>query len=198
MIPAGTGTFAMASRRVEITSNTYENNQAVDIALISGLVVEDAAAWELSEASLVGDWDDLGLLAGDTAGTITNFRNENIVVSGNSHSGSGTKPFSSLDQELGLLLRVLYSPDPVDNVLYDTIGESSFNETDPTMNSNDNHICVGGNTNGTFASIQLDLQAMTDGSSPILRLPTAPFAPFDCTALDGGPAIVPSDAPVGG
>mgnify|MGYP001459187303 CR=1 FL=1 len=37
-IPAGIGTFAMASRRVEIVNNTYENNNTTDIALISGLV----------------------------------------------------------------------------------------------------------------------------------------------------------------
>ena len=63
IIPAGTGTFAMASRRVEITGNTYENNQSVDIAIISGLVVDpDTTVWELETSGLVGSWDDLGLL----------------------------------------------------------------------------------------------------------------------------------------
>ncbi|KAB2892596.1 MAG: hypothetical protein F9K40_18145, partial [Kofleriaceae bacterium] len=74
VIPVGTGTFAMASRRVEITGNTYENNNTGDIALLSGLIVEsDEARWELATASLNGTWEDLGLAAGATAATITNF-----------------------------------------------------------------------------------------------------------------------------
>lgn len=55
----------MASRRVVVTNNTYEENNAVDIALISGLIIEgNPATWELDEAELVGNWDDLGLLPG--------------------------------------------------------------------------------------------------------------------------------------
>jgi parallel beta-helix repeat protein len=54
-IPSGTGTFVMASRRVVVTNNTYEENNAVDIALISGLIIEgNPATWELDEAELVG------------------------------------------------------------------------------------------------------------------------------------------------
>ncbi len=184
-IPSGTGTFAMASRRVEITGNTYENNETVDVAIISGLVVNgNESAWELDESSLVGTWEDLGLLDGDTAGTITNFRSENIVVSGNSHSGSGTSP--DLTRQLGLLMFVIFGSDPVASVIYDTLGESAFDASNAAANSNDNHVCVGGNTAGTFASLDVETQEGSPGS-PILFLDTAPFAPFDCTALDGGP-----------
>ncbi len=194
MIPAGTGTFAMASRRVEITGNSYENNQTADIAIISGLVVEGSpTAWELAEATLTGDYLDLGLLAGGTSGTVTNYRTENIVVAGNTHVGSGAAPDTS--RELGLLLLVLYGQDPVDSVLYDAIGESSFDATTAAANSNDNHICAGGNTAGTFASIDLETQSTTPGS-PILRLVAPPFAPFDCTELAGGP-VAPVTLPPG-
>lgn len=186
IIPAGTGTFAMASRRVEITGNTYTNNQTGDIAILSGLVVdEDPAVWEVPMAEVIGDIDDLGLPAGATPGTIMNFRSENIVIAGNTHTGGGAMPDTS--REFGVLLVAAFMGAPVSSVLYDTIGESMFSATDPAMNSNDNHICAGGNTGGNgFASLDVPTQMDAIGS-PILILPTAPFAPFDCTSLNGGP-----------
>jgi parallel beta-helix repeat protein len=180
LIPAGTGTFALASRRVEITNNTYEDNNTGDIAILSGLVIEQPEVWELATADLVGDWMDLGLPPGATPGTIMNFRTEDILISGNTHSGSGTDP--DMDGMFGPLLRFTYLDTPVDSIIYDSIGESSFNADDASMNSNDNNICAGANTNGTFASIDLARQLISP-MSPILRLETAPFAPFDCTAL---------------
>ena len=185
VIPSGTGTFAMASRRVEITGNTYENNNSVDIAILSGLVLGEApATWELPTADLVGDWEDLGLPPGATAGTVMNFRTQGVLIANNTHSGSGTDP--DMNGMFGPLLRFTYIDTPVDSVIYDSIGESSFDGTDASMNSNDNEICVGGNTNGTFASIDIARQLITP-MSPILRLETAPFAPFDCTSLASGP-----------
>jgi parallel beta-helix repeat protein len=186
-IPTGTGTFAMASRRVEITGNTYANNNTGDIAIINGLAIEDdTALWELPTATLVGQWDDLNLLPGAAARTISNFRSENILIAGNTHTGSGTAPDLANPLMLGLLLAIVYNGAPVDSVLYDAIGESGFESTDPAMNSNDNHICVGGNTGGTFASMALAQQPSAPPFVPFFR-PAAPFAPFDCTALTGGP-----------
>jgi parallel beta-helix repeat protein len=184
-IPVGTGTFAMASRRVEITGNTYANNNTGDIALISGLAIEqDVTKWMLPTASLTGKFDDLGLLPG-APGTVMNFRGENIVVADNTHSGSGTHPDTRDPLQLGLLLTLVYSGAPVDSVLYDAIQESKFNSTTPSLNSNDNHMCVGSNTGGTFASLALDKQ-MPPTLVPFYR-PAKPFAPFDCTTLNGGP-----------
>ena len=186
VIPVGTGTFAMASRRVEITGNTYENNNTGDIALISGLVIEsDAAQWELESATLVGTWEDLGLIPGATAGTITNFRSENIVVAGNTHTGSGTMPDTLDPMGFGALMVFVYGTDPVDSVLYDAVGETSFDSTTAAMNTNDNHICAGGNTGGTFASMDLANQS-AQNIIPFFR-PAAPFVPFECTTLNGGP-----------
>ncbi|HEY4241651.1 MAG TPA: parallel beta-helix domain-containing protein [Kofleriaceae bacterium] len=189
-IPVGTGTFAMAARRVEITGNTYMDNDTVDIALISGLALEpNAAAWELPTNTIVGDWmdSDLGLMAGDTAGTIVNYRTYNITVSGNTHVGSGTAPDTTDPLMLGLLLAISYGADPVDSVLYDSIGESMFDSTVAASNSNDNHICVGGETasGSSFASMDLAEQSVSS-QVPFFR-PAAPFVPFDCTDLVGGP-----------
>jgi len=183
-IPVGTGTFAMASRRVEITHNTYQNNDTGDIALINGLAVEpDADKWMLPTATLAGKFDDLGLLAaGD--GMIVNFRGENIVVKDNTHSGSGTKPDVDDPLKIGLLLSLQYPTDPVDSVLYDTILETKFDSEQAEGNSNDNHICVGGNTGGTFASMALKDQL--EMNFKLFYRPAKPFKPFDCDTLNGG------------
>ncbi|HSS00871.1 MAG TPA: parallel beta-helix domain-containing protein [Kofleriaceae bacterium] len=184
-IPVGTGTFAMASRRVEITGNTYENNDTGDIALISGLAIEqDVTKWVLPTATLAGTYADLGLLSA-APGTVMNFRSENILVANNHHTGSGQHPDPRDPLQLGLLLLLSYGNKPVDSVLYDAIGEQSFHSTDAAMNSNTNHMCVGGNTGGTFASMALDKQSAT--ATVAFFRPAAPFKPFDCTMLAGGP-----------
>lgn len=186
IIPAGTGTFALASRRVEITGNTYMNNQTGDIAILSGLVVDsDPAVWEVPNAEVIGDVDDLGLPAGATPDTIMNFRTENIVIANNTHSGGGMSPDTT--KEFGVLLVAAFGGEPVSSILYDTFGESMFDAEDASMNSNDNRICAGGNTGGNgFASLHVEEQLVSIGS-PILVIDAAPFAPFDCTELDGGP-----------
>ena len=184
-IPAGTGTFAMASRRVLIANNTYEDNDTVDIAIISGLAIaSDAASWLLAEADLVGDTTDLELDA--DANGVYNFRSTDIWVMGNTHSGSGTAPDTSSleDRELGFLMAVLYGANPVDTVVYDAIGESSHHPTDASLNSNDNRICVGADPGVTFAS--LDLEFLAQQALPSLETvyqPEAPFAPFDCEGV---------------
>ncbi|MEQ1506724.1 MAG: parallel beta-helix domain-containing protein [Myxococcota bacterium] len=190
-IPAGTGTFAMASRRVEISGNTYENNHTVDVAILSGLVIEpDPALWYLSNDEIVGDASGLEL-PGDADG-VQNFRSYDVYVHDNTHVGSGTAPDTSSleDRELGFLLAVLYGEQAVDTVLYDAIGESSFDPTDPAANSNDNRICVGADPGVTVAS--LDLEHLAEQSLPSLGSvyrPPAPFAPFDCV----GPTPTPPE-----
>jgi len=197
LIPAGTGTFALASRRVEITGNTYENNNTGDIAILSGLVITFDASkpdadptlpWVLQTKDLRGNNDGLSLdSAGD--GAIVNYRTQNILIANNKHSGSGTSPDTrpSEPAQLGVLLAVKYAGMPVDSVLYDSIGESMFDSSDPSKNINGNHVCVGGNTAGTFASMSLLTQLTEPTTAPAFYRPAAPFTPFDCTALDGGP-----------
>jgi parallel beta-helix repeat protein len=184
-IPVGTGTFALASRRVEITGNDYADNDTGDIALLSGLAIEqDTTKWTIAKANVVGEFEDLNLPAGVPADTVMNYRSENIVVAGNTHSGSGTKPDLTDPLMMGLLLGAGFGDDPIAPVLYDTIEESMFDSTDPTKNSNDHHICAGAST-GDFASLDLAAQNVTM-IVPFFR-PAAPYAPFDCTELTGGP-----------
>ncbi|MCA9535772.1 MAG: right-handed parallel beta-helix repeat-containing protein [Myxococcales bacterium] len=191
-IPAGTGTFVMASRRVEVVDNEYTDNKAFDIAIVSGLIIaDDPAVWELETASLVGDWDDLGLLAGATQGTITNFRSENIVISGNSHSQSMPTTNYGLSPDFAALFTFLYGNMHSDNIIYDGIGESMFDAVVAANNSNDNHICAGGNTDGTFANINALSQLSAPPTAPILQIADAPFAPYDCTAVTGGALVLP-------
>jgi parallel beta-helix repeat protein len=191
IIPVGTGTFAMASRRVEITGNDYKGNNTGDIALLSGKIIEeDTTKWELPTATLNGTWEDLGLDAGSVAGTITNFKGENIVVANNTHADSGTQPDTLDPKMFGVLLVLVYGTSPIDSVLYDTIDETSFHSTDASMNTNDHHICVGANTNGTFGSMNVAVQSVSN-IVPFFR-PAAPFVPFDCTTINGSP-IVPPD-----
>lgn len=188
LIPTGTGTFAMASRRVEITGNTYENNGTVDIAIISGLVVDgDPATWGLETSSLVGTWEDLALTPlGE--GMIANFRSENILIANNTHSGSGEEADASAD--LGGFLAVVYDElmQPVDSVVYGQIGESTVDRETIANNSNDNHICVGGNTDGTLGLLDFASQPLSppDPFNFLPPLSTTDFGPFGCTELNGG------------
>jgi parallel beta-helix repeat protein len=62
-VPAGTGTFIMASRRVDVTGNTYEDNDTVDVAVLSGLAIESRPAqwvaggfnWGISDVWIHGN-----------------------------------------------------------------------------------------------------------------------------------------------
>jgi len=191
-VPAGTGTFAMASRRVEIANNTYENNDTGDIAILSGLVVEsDESAWAHAEEDLVGD---PGVLTYDTDGdgNVTNFRTHDIWIHDNSHSGSGTNPDTSDIEvrEFGFLLAVLFGSTPVDNVIYDGIGESAFDPDSAAGNSNDNHICVA-TSEESFINVDAANLAAVPQLEDTYR-PPPPFTPFDCDSLTGGAIQLPS------
>lgn len=193
-IPAGTGTIVLATRRVVIEDNTYANNNTGDIAVLSGLAIEgNVDSWAIKSDELVGDSEGLNLVKGD--GVVYNYAVSNVVVSGNSHSGSGTDPdMADLENRpVGVIIGLVYRDSglPVDNVIYGTIGESAFSATETKGNSNDNMICAGENTQGTFVSLNLEYLG---GLMEQFKLPTiddvyrpaAPFTPFDCTALDGG------------
>ena len=69
---------------------------------------------------------------------------------------SGTNPDSSDLEGVGTVLALAYAPaltsTNVDNILYDSIGESDFDPADTvgTGNSNLNEICLSNNGSATF------------------------------------------------
>ncbi|MEM6927239.1 MAG: parallel beta-helix domain-containing protein, partial [Myxococcota bacterium] len=182
IIPAGTGSFAMASRRVEFDNNTYRNNQSVDIAIVSGLVVDgDTEKWHIETDAIVGDNEGLELMSDDNG--VFNFRTEQIWIHDNTHEGSGLDiDDASQTRELGFLLGIVYNGEPIDEILYDTIGESSFDPEDPSLNSNDNQICVGVSDNMTFGSMDLENLQTLPSLANMFR-PAPPFTPFDCEGV---------------
>ena len=198
-IPAGTGTFVLASRRVEIFTNTYENNQTVDIAVLSGLAIQpDPGPWGIKFDELVGN--PAGLELSVTSTTLQNFRTSEVWIHSNLFSGSGTMPDGD-DPEarpLGALLALTYGSNPVDNIVYDGIGET-VSSTSAAANSNENRLCLENNEGATYATLDLPVlqakaQAFVDsqGQEPPpgledLHRPEAPFDPFDCPGFSGGP-----------
>lgn len=146
-VPAGTGTFVMASRRVEITGNTYGNNNTVDVAVISGLsLISDAAAW-----------------------TKGNFLTKDVYVHANTmQTGSGKSVdggnIDPVKRPLGQLLAGIYAVGAnfgqtrVEPFIWDGIG------MDPTKDDklvNDISLCINNNTlaadNGANAIADLNL-----------------------------------------
>lgn len=70
-IPAGVGTFVMASRRVKVYDNVYENNNTVDIAILDGIIGDQGNThprdWAIPVDEMLGDWKHLDA-NGDTTG----------------------------------------------------------------------------------------------------------------------------------
>lgn len=191
-IPPGTGTFLLASRRVELFDNTWSNNDTVAIAILSGLAVDDDTnAWAIPKDQVVGDISGLTLVDAGTAWL--NFGTNEVLIRDNTFENNGTDPQGNQNtQPLGALIVVTYLGNtPVDSIIYDSIGESSFDAMAAGSNSNDNVICVDANTGASFASLDLpSLSATIEGGGfptvADIYQPASPFAPFDCDALTGG------------
>lgn len=192
-VPAGTGTFIMASRRVEFTKNTYEDNGTVDIAIVSGLAIQGKASkWRLPNDKLVGDSSGLDLPKDATG--VSNYRTSDVYLHENTHKNAGTKVDGNdpWKRPLGFLLMIVYDGVPMDALLYDAWGESSFDPKDPKGNSNDNRICVDKEQGASFVSINLPTVLPNAENGKFAKLkefyrPKAPFAPFACTTMKGGP-----------
>lgn len=198
-VPAGTGTFILASRRVQFTNNVYKDNVTVDIAILNGLAIEGKASkWRLPNDKLVGDSSGLDLPKDATG--ISNYRTSDILIVDNEHSGGGKNIDAGepgIKRQLGLLLSIVYGESTVDAVVYDGWGESAFDAKDGSKNSNDNRICLKGNTGATVVNLHLDvvLPAALSGTFPKLEdlyRPAAPFAPYDCDAMAGGAIAAPT------
>jgi hypothetical protein len=151
-VPAGTGTFILASRRVEFTRNTWGDNNTLDIAVLSGLSIES----------------DFNLWAPGHF----NYGSSDIYIHGNTfNGGSGDMVDNGQpDQErrpLGAVVAGVYQygtatqqVTQVEPVLWDGIDPAPRNET----LSNPISLCFTGNTlpQGTrYAVVDFDLQGVT-------------------------------------
>jgi parallel beta-helix repeat protein len=197
IIPPGTGTFALASRRVEIVNNVYENNYTASIAVLSGLIVDPPAAWALAEGDLIGDTADLGLPSED--GFVFNYNSSEILIAGNDiQNDAGAPTPSNPDrEEFGLLMFALYGGEPtVDHVIFDGIGETVDPE-DPGASTNEAHLCIDQDSLGILGITIEGPTVSTPGSlSDVTRFAKpGSLSPYDCDSLTGGPVVVPDELP---
>ncbi|MBU8896262.1 hypothetical protein DRW03_28095 [Corallococcus sp. H22C18031201] len=161
-VPAGTGTFILASRRVEFSGNTWSNNNTVDIAVLSGLAIEpDPAQWSAGG----GNW-----------GTSDIYIHDNTFQGGSGDSVDNGAP----DQEkrpFGAVVFAAYQYAAaaqgilrVEHILWDGIDPAPRDPKHP----NAINLCVGANTvpqSTKNIMVDFDLQAVSGnltGSSPNL------------------------------
>lgn len=198
-IPAGTGTFALASRRVEIRDNVYRDNNLVTIALLSGLAVDPRSAWAVNKDDIIGKIDDLGLEEDET--NYYNYRTEEIFIHNNVVDNEPIVRQNPPTQELGFMLDILYDSRDTDHVIYDGIEEGpeeGLNPDDPSTATNHHHICVDNQTTASLGVLGLKINDSGSIIPPerVLRF-AAPgsFAPYDCDGFSGGALTVPSEIP---
>lgn len=205
-IPEGTGTFAMASRRVHIYDNVYEDNNTVDIALLDGIVGDqentNPADWAIELDRMRGDYKDYGFdvcyddvdeddneiirceldpdADEDDADYLSNWRTHQILIENNTHKGGGTKGGGG---QFGGIISGLFKDEPhLPTIIYDATSESVFDgEGDAADLSNDNDICIAGlPDDATFAVGRI--AQITPG--PIMT--NEALHAFDCDELKDG------------
>lgn len=193
-IPAGTGTFAMASRRVEIFDNLYENNNILDIALLSGLtgdVGSTPESWAIDGEALLGTWSDLTWpvieeeVDGETITKYANYQTSEVYVHGNTHSTNDTV----YDNQVlfGNLLRGRFnSTGNVTRVIYETSEETAFNPEDASEVTNDMNICVSVDEGADMSALLLLPPSGVQLNSPV-RYASDDMGVFGCDGFMDGP-----------
>lgn len=187
-VPAGTGTFMLASRRVELFGNTWGNNKTGDVAVLSGLAIEpDPTAWAAGGG---------------------NFGSKDIWIHDNTfETGSGVDVDNGAPdpakRPLGALLAGLYAYGAgaaniarVEPVIWDGIDPNPKNTTP----ANDINLCVKTNTypaGTTHAVADLNFvvsQALAgegdiEGAWNATTRAAPEAAPYNCSGIT--PAIAP-------
>ncbi len=133
-VPAGTGTFILASRRVELFGNTWADNNTGDVAVLSGLAIEpDPTKWAAG---------------GGNFGSKDIYIHDNKFEAGSGDSIDNGTPDPAA-RPLGVLLAALYAHGAgtagitrVEPVIWDGL------DPDPTETTpaNDINLCVKTNT----------------------------------------------------
>jgi hypothetical protein len=187
-VPAGTGTFVLASRRVELTRNTYANNNTVDVAVISGLSLEPNV--------------DLWAAAGGNWGVRDLWIHDNVLEGGSGDLVDNGMP-DPVARPLGAVLAGLYAfgatqgVPAVESFLWDGV---DLTGADNKL-VNDVNLCIASNTlpaNGPAPIVDLNLvkvkPALASGAVAAAWAETSRVAqgaaPFACNGF------VPALAPV--
>lgn len=194
-IPPGTGTFALASRRVEIRDNVYRDNNLVTIALLSGLDVDPREKWAVKKEDVIGKIDDLNLEEDEN--NYYNYRTEEIFVHNNTVENESIVREEPPSQELGLMLHLLYDSGETDHVIYDGT-EEELDYIEPSKSSNKHRICVDNQTTASLGvlGIRISESGSVIPPSDVARfLAPNSFAPYDCDGFTGGALVVPSKIP---
>jgi parallel beta-helix repeat protein len=132
-VPAGTGTFVLASRRVELTRNRYANNNTVDVAVISGLSLEPNV--------------DLWAAAGGNWGVRDLWIHDNVLEGGSGDFVDNGMP-DPVARPLGAVLAALYAfgatqgVPSVESFLWDGV---DLTGADNKL-VNDVNLCIANNT----------------------------------------------------
>ncbi|AKV03946.1 hypothetical protein AKJ09_10609 [Labilithrix luteola] len=128
-VPAGTGTFILASRRVELFNNTWTDNNSVDVAILSGLSIEpDPAKWAA---------------AGGNFGTQDVYMHDNKFTGGSGDSVDNGEPNKD-SRPLGAIIAGMYMQGgkAVEPVIWDGMDPDPTNTTP----ANDINLCLKTNT----------------------------------------------------
>ena len=133
-VPAGTGTFILASRRVELFGNTWAENNTGDVAVLSGLAIEpDPTKWAAG---------------GGNFGSEDIYIHDNTFKAGSGESVDNGTPDPTA-RPLGALLTGLYAYGEaaagitrLEPVLWDGLDPDPTNTTP----ANDINLCVKTNT----------------------------------------------------
>ncbi len=188
-IPAGVGSFVLASRRVDFFENTYRNNDTVDISVLSGLSIEPDPT----------KWAPGGL----------NFATSDVLIQKNNFNGeSGDNVDLGMPEPsrlLGQIVAAIYgygtqtqAVKGVEPVLFDGVGPAGM----PDM-TNEAKLCVVGNTLVDANEPAVGNLNLTEVQAPLQEMPPQLEAAFNKTsrAKQGDmpyncPAFTPAVAPV--
>ncbi len=165
-VPAGTGTFVLGTRDVEIDHNTFTNNGTTPFSVVSYYV--SSPSWTQSQDPLYHPVS------------------KRVYFHDNTMTGNGKD--ADLTTQLGLLLssgRSVYPHGNVPEVLVD--GISDPNDVVPSAPAgNPTYVCLGNNGTVDFANLHFD-QLKPDGSNFAQGL-TFDATAYNCT-LPALPAV---------
>ncbi|MCP3102711.1 right-handed parallel beta-helix repeat-containing protein [Myxococcus sp. K15C18031901] len=136
-VPAGTGTFILASRRVEFTGNTWGKNNTVDIAVLSGLAIEDDVA--LWSAGFFNFASADVYIHGNT------FQGESGIAVDNGNTDPQRRPLGALVGGVYQYARVAAEIEHVEHVLWDGMDPLPPAAAETTSHNKLN-LCFTGNT----------------------------------------------------